>query len=194
MMNFLKRNVKSIFKNRFDSKNRIINDRNKITLSMIVKNEEGRYLEDVLKHAIKYVDDVLIIDDCSTDNTVEICKDILKNIPHKIIVNSKSLFHIEHKLRRLQWRETLKMNPDWIFFLDADEIFENEMISKSRELIKDKTVDIYNFRLYDMWNETHYREDDFWCAHFNYKTFLIRYQPKFKYRFNKFNHHCGRVP
>lgn len=118
--------IKSFFK-RYYSKKRIISKSNKVVLSMIVKNESKNFLESVLKEAVQLVDEAVIIDDASTDNTVEICEKLLKNIPHRIIRNKKSMFSVEYKLRMKQWKETLKSNPDWILFLDADDIFENKM-------------------------------------------------------------------
>ncbi|MFD0835492.1 glycosyltransferase family 2 protein [Mariniflexile aquimaris] len=186
--------LKSIFPELKSFSKRVVKEENKLTLSMIVKNEADRYLREVLEHAIKYVDEVIIIDDASTDNSVQLCKEVLKNTSFKIIQNKKSLFHKEYKLRKLQWKETLKMNPDWILFLDADEIFENKILDNIKSIINNKNIDVYKFRLYDMWNETHYREDNLWCAHYKYKTFLIRYQPYFKYKFLKQDQHCGRHP
>lgn len=189
--------IKNYYKhllNEFISYERVIREDNRITLSMIVKNEEGRYLEEVLKHAVKYIDNAVIINDASTDRTEEICKNILKDIPHRIITNETSLFSKEYKLRRQQWDETIKTDPDWILSLDADEIFEDRIITQIKELTKNKHVDAYLFRLYDMWNENYYREDMYWNAHKRYTTFLIRYQPRFKYRFTKTNQHCGRFP
>ena len=45
-----------------------------------------------------------------------------------------------------------------------------------------------------MWNENYFRSDKFWYAHRTYRTFLIRYQPNFEYKFNERNQHCGRTP
>ena len=33
-----------------------------------------------------------------------------------------------------------------------------------------------------MWNETHYREDEYWNAHSVYRPFLMRYQPNKRYQ------------
>lgn len=175
-------------------KKRVINQHHKITLSMIVKNEENRYLEEVLKSAAKYVDEAVIIDDASTDNTVLMCERLLKDIPHKIIVNEKSMFAQEGKLRKQQWDETVKMNPDWILFLDADEILENRFCDVKDILINNNDIDLFCFKLYDMWDNEHYRNDVYWNAHTRYMPFMLRYQPKFKYQFNMNNHHCGRMP
>lgn len=175
------------------TKKRIINDKHTITISMIVHNEANRYLEKVLNSAKKYADNFVIIDDASTDNTVELCERILKNTNHKIIKNSESLFNKEYKLRTLQWKETIKTNPDWILFLDADEEFETLFENKVKYLIENNDIDAYCFRLYDMWDEEHYRSDANWNPEI-YRPFLIRYQPRYKYKFKKANQHCGRMP
>ena len=175
-------------------RNRVVNSEHSVTLSMIVKNEEKRYLKKMLEATLDYVDSYVIIDDVSTDNTVKLCEKILKNKKHKIIVNKKSMFSNEYLLREKQWQETIQTNPDFILFLDADEIFEDDMASKISYLLKNDEVDTYSFRLYDMWNETQYREDEHWNAHAIYRPFLVRYQPNFKYKFLKKNQHCGRMP
>ncbi len=167
---------------------------NKITLSMIVKNEEFRYLKQMLNNLKDHIDEAVIIDDGSSDNTVNLCREILKDIPLHIIQNEKSLFASEIELRKKQWNETIKTNPDWILNLDADEILEDEFLNKSQEIINNISYDFYCFRLYDMWNETHYREDEYWNSHSSYRPFLMRYQPDFIYKWNEKPQHCGRFP
>lgn len=175
-------------------KKRIVKENNDITLSMIVKNEENRYLKECLTHAKKYINNFVIIDDASTDNTVKLCKEILSDKNLKIVVNEKSMFSNEIKLRKKQWKETIATNPSWIMFLDADEVFEDKIIKDVEYLLKDKSVDAYCFRLYDIWKEGYYRDDEYWKAHHIYRPFLIRYQPKFKYKFINQKQHCGRMP
>lgn len=167
---------------------------NRVTLSMIVKDEADRYLPKVLEHARKYIDAAVIIDDASTDNTVEICREILKDIPLKIISRSDSAFAQEHKLRQQQWQETINTNPDWILVLDGDEILEDRVIEELPKLINQTDIDVYCFRLYDFWNKDHYREDGYWQAHLHYRPFLVRYVPAINYQFMETPQHCGRLP
>lgn len=173
---------------------RRISENPKLTLSMIVKNEENRYLKQVLESCKEFIDEAVIIDDNSTDNTIQLCKDILKDIPLKIVENSKSQFGNEINIRKQQWFETIITNPEWILFLDADEIFENRFKYEVRNLMHNIDVDAYTFRLYDFWNDTHYRDDKLWYAHSTYRPFMIRYQRGLTYIFKETAQHCGRMP
>ncbi len=167
---------------------------NKITLSMIVKNEEHRYLKQVLISLRGHIAQAVIIDDGSCDHTVQMCRELLSSVPLRIIENKHSMFASEASLRKMQWEETVKTNPDWILNLDADELLESGFWNHVQKLIDDKHYDLYSFRLYDMWNKTHYREDEYWNAHAICKPFLMRYQPEFHYTWNDFSQHCGRFP
>lgn len=166
----------------------------KITLSMIVKNEEHRYLSRVLESLEGHIDEAVIIDDASTDQTVAICEKLLSKIPLHIIHNSASLFSDEISLRKLQWKETIKTNPDWILNLDADEIIEACAWDKLNTFINNPAYNLCGFRLYDMWNESQYREDRLWNAHDRSHGFLIRYQPNIIYQWKETPQHCGRFP
>ncbi len=170
------------------------NSGNKLTLSMIVRNEAGRYLREVLEHAKQYIDSAVIIDDASTDNTVQICREILEGIPFTIIELEESLFKTENRLRQIQWEETIKTKPDWILTLDADELFENRVLSEIRPIINQNRFDVMYFRLYDFWNQDHFREDDYWQAHNSYRPLLVRYIPDQKYIWQDTPLHCGRLP
>lgn len=168
---------------------------NKLTLCMVVKNEANRYLSIVLQHARQYIDEAVILDDGSDDDTVTICKEILKGKPLKLITNQQSQFQDgESKLRQQLWQHTISTNPDWILCLDADEMFEDAVFREISRLINQPYYDYFSFRLYDFWNTTHYREDKYWQAHKYYRTFLIRYQPNFDYHWREAALHSGRFP
>lgn len=168
--------------------------RNQITLSMVVKNEEGRYLERVLKSLVGHIHSAVIIDDASTDGTVKLCQRLLFGIPLKIVQNTESMFSDEVSLRKKQWEETVKTNPDWILNLDADELLEESFWKEAQKLMDDSKDGCCRFRLYDMWNETQYREDEFWNAQNSSRTYLFRYQQEIAYQWRETPQHCGRFP
>jgi len=93
--------------------------------------------------------------------------------------NETSRFSNEVELRKQQWEETLKIEPDWILNLDADEMFERRFATEIRALLRSVDADLLCFRLYDFWNETHYRDDDLWRSHMTYRLFLMRYRQNF---------------
>lgn len=168
---------------------------NRITLSMIVKNEADRYLRLVLEQVRCFIDDAVIIDDGSTDSTPDLIKEVLKDIPLKLIRNKEPLFGVnESKLRQILWNETIQTKPDWILSLDADELFEARASNEIRKMVNQEDFDYYAFRLYDFWNENYYREDSLWSAHNRYFVLLLRYQPYFNYYWNQTPLHCGRFP
>jgi hypothetical protein len=166
----------------------------RLTLSMIVKNEANRYLRQVLAEHRSYISHAVIIDDGSTDQTSRLCQEMLEGIPLHLVKNETSRFANEIDLRKQQWEETIKTNPEWILNLDADEMFEARFARDVHQLLRQNDVDLFSFRLYDFWNETHYREDRFWRSHFTYRPLLLRYRPDFAYRWRETPLHCGRFP
>lgn len=165
----------------------------RITLAMLVRNEAQRYLKEVLEQGKEYADRVAILDDASDDDTAELCKGILgKKLT--LVSNDQPCFHNEIVLRKQLWDLALSTKPDWIMILDADEIFETCAPGELRQLAENKDAYYYSFRLYDMWNETHFREDSYWSAHRIYRPFMVRYVPGFNYRWQETPLHCGRFP
>lgn len=167
---------------------------NKLTLSMLVRNEADRYLPRVLEHASKYVDNAVILDDASEDETVSVCRNILHNMPLTIVSNPRTEFSNEISVRKQQWGITVDTNPDWILNLDADEILEDRAAGEIRRLIDNPHFDFYMFRLYDFWDDNHYREDEYWKAHMYSREFLVKYIPGYNYTWAEIPQHCGRFP
>ena len=169
---------------------------NTLTLSMIVKNESDRFLERSLRSSLPAVNQAVIIDDHSTDDTKTICKQLCEefDVPLKLIENPASTFSNEVALRKQQWKETIAAKPDWILNLDADEVLDSTFLTEKDQLLNQAGLDLYSFRLYDFWDEEHYREDQYWQAHLFYRPFLLRYQPAFPYKWLDTPVHCGRFP
>ncbi|MEK4062000.1 MULTISPECIES: glycosyltransferase family 2 protein [Paenibacillus] len=168
--------------------------RPKLTLTMVVKNESQRFLRQILQEHRKYIDEAVIIDDGSTDNTADICREALQGIPLRLIHNTVSKFSNEAELRKQQWDEVVKSGPEWILSLDADEIFEERFAGNIDALLREDACDLFCFRLYDFWDDHHYREDRYWRSHHSYRPFLLRYREGFPYIWNESPQHCGRLP
>ncbi|GAA0373731.1 glycosyltransferase [Caldalkalibacillus horti] len=168
--------------------------KNRLTLSMVIKNEADRYLTETLREVREYIDAAVIIDDGSEDQSVEIVKDILRGIPLHLVQNDVSKFSNEIILRKQQWEETIKTDPQWILNLDADECFEKKFKYEVKRLMDDPNFDVYCFRLYDFWKEGYYRDDQYWSAHLTYRPFLVRYKENYAYKWKETPVHCGRFP
>ncbi len=177
-------------------KRRVKIGKNHLTLVMLVRNEADRYLHQMLTETSKFIDAAVILDDASTDETPAICEAILSEagIPLVLQRNQEHGFHNEIELRRQLWELAIATDPDWLLFLDADEIFEKQTSQVISFLLEDSRWDFYSFRLYDFWDAKHYREDHYWQAHLNYRPFLLRYQPEYDYCWAEQPLHCGRMP
>ncbi|KGK90944.1 glycosyl transferase [Desulfosporosinus sp. HMP52] len=169
--------------------------RSTLTLAMLVCNESTRHLERVLKQAATYIDYAVILDDASIDDTVELCQKTLKGIPLKLQSNKEPQFHNEIILRKQLWEMALKTPSDWIMILDADEMLEDDGPQELSELLNQSSnIDYLSFRLFDLWTETHYRDDPLWQAHKWYRPFILRNISSFQAKWQETPQHCGRFP
>ena len=103
-----------------------------ISLSMIVKNEE-KYLRDCLESVKNVVDEIILVDTGSTDNTMKIAEEYGAKIFHFEWVNDFSA------ARNFSLS---KCTGDWILYLDADERLSPKSVSLLKIIIgkKDNTA------------------------------------------------------
>jgi len=93
---------------------------------MIIKNEE-KLLDKFLSKIKKYVDEIIVVDTGSTDNSFEIAKKYGKvySFEWKDDFSSARNFSIS------------KASSDWILVLDPDEIVDKENLIKIKKIIKE---------------------------------------------------------
>ena len=110
------------------SKQKTENKKKEVHLSaiIIVKNEEKKLPECL--ESIAWMDDIILIDSGSTDNTVEIAKKYKSKI-YQITTGSYS-----------DWRNKglIKATSDWIFYIDADERMTPALKKEITEMIESK--------------------------------------------------------
>jgi glycosyltransferase involved in cell wall biosynthesis len=109
-----------------------VNNKVPLSVCMIVKNEERR-LEDALK-SVQWAEEIVIIDDDSTDRTVEIAK----KYTDKIVTRTMD---IEGRQRNFSFEQA---SSEWLLSLDADERVTPELAESIRQNLS-KPTDLNGF-------------------------------------------------
>lgn len=140
----------------------------KLSVAIAVFNEEAN-IDACLSAVSSWVDEIVVVDGGSTDNTVEIAKKFTKNI---IQTDNPAIFHI-NKQKALD-----ACRGEWILQLDADEIVTEELRQEIQKTIQKN--DRYNGYYIP-------RKNNFW-GHFmkkggQYPDYVIRLIRKGKARF-----------
>jgi len=116
-------------------------------LSMYNEVEKGN-LKRCLSSMSKYCNEIVVYDDASTDSSVEVAL----NYTDLIIEGKKNEWgkEAEHRQRLLEL--ALSHNPDWIFWLDADEVIEKRGESgELRKICEKAEADSYAFHEVNLW-------------------------------------------
>ncbi|MBI5522348.1 MAG: glycosyltransferase [Desulfarculus sp.] len=108
-----------------------------ISLCMMVKNEEKR-LPTALKSAAPWVDEIIVVDTGSTDNTVQIAQSYGAKVYHHPWEHSFS----KHRNQSIGYA-----TGDWLLILDADEELDPATAHWLHKLVHDPEVDVFFFEL-----------------------------------------------
>ncbi len=148
--------------------------------NMVGRNEEGRFLEEVLDHLQGIVDLIVFTDDCSDDNTAEIASGF-----GEVFKTDRPLFtEDEGALRTFSWGNLSKFaqaERDWILAIDCDEkLWSTQPNFDMERLMRQDRYDVVNIRFYHMWNESQYRVDKLWAPTDSSRLFRYYYGGSFK--------------
>ena len=108
-----------------------------ISLCMMVKNEAKR-LPTALRSAAPWVDEIIVVDTGSTDETVSIAQGFGAKIYHHPWENSFS----KHRNQSIGYA-----TGDWILILDADEELDQRTAPALKQIVYDPKVDVFFFEL-----------------------------------------------
>jgi len=126
-------------------------------------------LERFVKYVMPLVDALVVYDDASTDGSYEY---LLKHTSHVIRgTRNDFLNEISHKQQLLDY--ALGLNPDFIFYLDADEVFTANAQTRLQELCTycvENNIDGVSFHKLNLWRSHSWRRtdnayDDGWFVH-----------------------------
>jgi glycosyltransferase involved in cell wall biosynthesis len=119
-------------------------------------------IEDCLNKLSNLVDAIVIVDNGSTDGTLA----VYKKFP-KIKLIKKTKGFNEGRDKCLAHELAKSLNPDWIIWLDADEVFEKSVTRKDLEkYMTDSKLNLVKFRIFNFWlSKKYYRTDGIWLRY-----------------------------
>lgn len=119
------------------------------------------HLERCLNNCKTWADEIIIYDDKSTDDSVEFAKKFTNHIIlGEINEWTKETFHKE---KMLKYIHSMDKTPDWILWIDCDEILDRYGINNIQNLCaahKHTDIDAFYFQQINLWRgEKYYRTD-----------------------------------
>ncbi len=164
----------------------------KIIAGIGCKDEEW-IIEKNLKSLSLFCDKIVVVDDCSTDKTVEICKSFDKVELHERPYHYWWL-RDDAKHRQEVFNNISKHNPDYIIILDTDEITCPDIVDFFENI--NENINVWTLPLLHLYkNENNYRVDKFvskYGQNINWnpysggerKKFIIKYCSNFNYKYD----------
>jgi glycosyltransferase involved in cell wall biosynthesis len=112
------------------------------TLGVVVisKNEE-REMPSFLAHLLSWVDEIIIVDDCSTDGTLERAR---AADPAVTIIEQR--LHPDEGFAGQRNRGIAAATADWLLHLDMDERIPPDLVAEIQQAICDPSKDAYRYR------------------------------------------------
>ena len=126
------------------------------------EGEESGNLERCLRHMGRFCDDILACDNGSTDDSLRIAERFTSNIMTAPDDIGRELY-----VKQQMLEAALRLDPDWLVWLDADEVFDRSgELGGIRALCRhgdQKGIDAFQFRYYNLWKSLDkYRTDELW--------------------------------
>lgn len=128
-------------------------------LVLMLRIKDGIFfLKDWLERYESLVDEIVVLDNGSTDGTVEMLEAHSKvvDIVHTVGYN-------EGRDKNLLYDHVRMRNPDWCLWLDVDEIFEPGLTRAVLDkMMQSKLFDRYAFRRFHFIDDEHFAASSYW--------------------------------
>lgn len=164
----------------------------KIVAALLARNEANRDLKAVLANAKSYADTVLLLDDGSTDDTVQVA--IAAGAKVKSRQSAEGMWGNEAPARKELWDWACEEAGDgWIIIQDADML----LVGDPRPLAETWAYNAWAWVLYDQWSPTEYRSDDWWVGHRHPRVWMVcpkRVPEGWEAEWPVRGIHCGHIP
>jgi glycosyltransferase involved in cell wall biosynthesis len=101
---------------------------NIVGMAQVHNEVETGHLDRCMKHYSRVCDELVVLDDASTDGSLDMIRQYTKNV----IVNENNNWDrgLETKNKAILLENTLQLNPDWIVSFDADEVFDRRLLDR----------------------------------------------------------------
>lgn len=132
----------------------------KIWANCIVHNEEN-FIWFALMSVVDYVDKILIWDSGSTDKTVEIIREVIKEKGDKIEFKRVGILN-KVDFTKMRQAQLEKSQCDWILILDGDEVWWKKSIKEVVEIINKKgnSIDAIISPFYNMVGDVYHYQGE----------------------------------
>lgn len=139
-----------------------------IVAALLCKNEAAKDLKLVLDRLTQTSDQILVLDDQSTDDSVAVARGCGATVR---VRGGEAMWGREAPARAELWDWGSEVAKDgWLLIADCDMLLEGD----PRPYSQSEFVNTWSFILYDMWGPNVYRADGYWRGHRTPRPWLFR--------------------
>ena len=92
-------------------------------MNLLIRNEQDLIAENILFHHKQGIDQFIVMDNLSDDETLKIVKDLALFIPIKLISQNEANFKQSKWVKSMEQEASLQYKADWSINNDADEFW-----------------------------------------------------------------------